>query len=76
MIQRIRLLIMDVHNEVGTGLKASLLMFVLVLVGTLVYFVVQQNDELFQIYAAQDVDTVLTRQSVTPNKVDSTQPAP
>ncbi|MEK7535008.1 MAG: hypothetical protein AAB563_01215 [Patescibacteria group bacterium] len=50
---------MDVHNEVGTGLKASLLFFVLILVGTLVYFVVQQNDELGRIYAAQDIDIVL-----------------
>lgn len=67
---------MEVHSEVGLGLKASLLMFVLILVGTLVYFVIQQNEELGLIYAAQDVDTVLTRQSVTPNKVDSTQPSP
>ena len=67
---------MEVHSEVGLGLKASLLMFVLLLVGTLVYFVVQQNEELGLIYASQDVDAVLTRQSVTPNKVDSTQPSP
>lgn len=67
---------MEVHSEVGLGLKASLLMFVLVLVGTLVYFVIQQNEELGSIYATQDIDAVMTRQSVTPNKVDSTQPAP
>lgn len=67
---------MEVHSEVGLGLKASLLMFVLVLVGTLVYFVIQQNEELGLIYAAQDVDAVLTRQSVTPNKVDTSTPTP
>lgn len=66
---------MDVHNEVGTGLKALLLVFVLVLVGTLVYFVVRQNSELIQIYAAQDVDSVVVRHS-TPAKIDSTLPAP
>ena len=66
---------MDVHNEVGTGLKASLLVFVLILVGTLVYFVVRQNSELIQIYAAQDVDAVVVRHAA-PIKVDSTLPAP
>lgn len=67
---------MEVHSEVGLGLKASLLVFVLMLVGTLVYFVVQQNEELGLIYAAQDIDAVITRQSAAPNKVDSTTPAP
>jgi hypothetical protein len=67
---------MEVQSEVGLGLKASLLMFVLILVGTLVYFVVQQNEELGIIYAAQDIDGVVTRQSVTLDEVDSTQPAP
>ncbi|MDO8650267.1 MAG: hypothetical protein Q7K33_03060 [Candidatus Berkelbacteria bacterium] len=66
---------MDVHNEVGTGLKASLLMFVLILVGTLVYFVVRQNSELIQIYAAQDVDAIVIHRSA-PAKIDSTLPAP
>lgn len=66
---------MEVHSEVGLGLKASLLVFVLVLVGTLVYFVVQQNEELGLIYAAQDVDAVTVRHAV-PIKVDSDTPAP
>ncbi|MEK7202111.1 MAG: hypothetical protein AAB669_01075 [Patescibacteria group bacterium] len=66
---------MEVHSEVGLGLKASLLVFVLMLVGTLVYFVVQQNEELGLIYAAQDVDGVIVRHAV-PVKVDNTQPAP
>ena len=66
---------MEVQSEVGIGLKASLLVFVLMLVGTLVYFVVQQNEELGLIYAAQDVDGVVNRHSA-PIKVDSTQPAP
>lgn len=70
-----KLLVMDVNNEVGTGLKASLLMFVLILVGTLVYFVVRQNSELVQIYATQDVDAVVIQRSA-PAKIDSTLPTP
>ena len=68
---------MEVHNEVGTGLKASLLLFVLILVGTLVYFIIRQNDELGLIYANQDIDAVLTRQNrVVPKTVDSPNTTP
>lgn len=67
---------MEVHSEVGLGLKASLLMFTLVLVGTLVYFVIQQNEELGSIYAAQDIDEIISRRGATPAEVDTTQLAP
>lgn len=70
-----KLLVMEINNEVGTSLKASLLMFVLILVGTLVYFVVRQNSELVQIYATQDLDNAVVHRA-SPAKVDSTLPAP
>ena len=42
---------MDVHSEATVGLKISLLVFGLILVGALGYFVVQSNQYIGDIYA-------------------------
>ena len=67
---------MEIHNEVGTGLKASLLVFVLLLVGSLVYFVSRQNDDLIQIYAAQDLDALTAQRDGTPKSANTTTTVP
>lgn len=67
---------MEIDSEVGTGLKASILFFVLILVGTLVYFVIQQNEELGFIYANQDIEAATNYQGVAPKTVDTPNPAP
>lgn len=68
---------MDVQSEVSTRLKIYLLFFVVLLVGTMTYFVIRQNSDLGTIYAATDDVTVVRPHSFLPQtNVDTTSVAP
>ena len=68
---------MDVQSEVSGSLKSYLLLLVLVLIGTMGYFVYQQNRDIGAIYAATDESALTSHHQLIPvSNVDSNDPVP
>lgn len=67
---------MENVNEATLGLRLTLLVYVIALIGALAFLIVKQSQDLDQIYAASDGSATLVRHGIIPAKVDTAGQTP